>query len=195
MWNRVKEKGIVGSIAHIGYLVVFRIRSLVASFLFRCLGYDGSYSATYGGGNRFFQSHAHHIRWGAHVRFGRHTRIDAGFGGRVTIGDDVLIDDQCFITSQQSIRIGSHVQIAAFSFITDFNHRFDSKKELIVTQGYKTDPVIIEDDVWIGSHVMILPGVKIGKGAVIGAGSVVTHDVLPYTVCAGNPARMIKKRP
>ena len=115
MWNRIKEKGILGSIVHLGYLVVFRIRSLIVSFTYACLGYDGSYSTTYGGGNRFFQSHAHHIRWGTNVRFGRHTRIDAGFGGKVTIGDDVLIDDQCFITSQQSICIGSHVQIDGIS--------------------------------------------------------------------------------
>lgn len=55
-------------------------------------------------------------------------------------------------------------------------------------------PVLIEDDVWIGARVIILPGVKVGKGSVIGAGSVVTKDVMPYTVVGGNPARVLKGR-
>jgi acetyltransferase-like isoleucine patch superfamily enzyme len=54
--------------------------------------------------------------------------------------------------------------------------------------------IAIEDDVWIGANAVILPGVTIGRGAVIGAGSVVTKDVAPYTICAGNPARVMRAR-
>ena len=54
--------------------------------------------------------------------------------------------------------------------------------------------IIIEEDVWIGSNVVVLSGIKIGRGAVIGAGSVVTKDVKPYSVIAGNPARIVKMR-
>lgn len=62
-------------------------------------------------------------------------------------------------------------------------------------QGYtKPRPVVIDDDVWIGSRVTILPGVHIGKGSIIGAAAVVTHDVEPYTIVGGNPAKLIKKR-
>jgi len=62
-------------------------------------------------------------------------------------------------------------------------------------QGWSEDrPVCIEDDVWIGSRVILLPGVRIGKGSIVGAGSVVTRDVEPYAIVAGNPARKIRSR-
>ena len=62
-------------------------------------------------------------------------------------------------------------------------------------QGYKEyPPVRIEDDVWIGARAIILAGITIGKGAIIGAGAVVTKDVSPYAICVGNPARVIKYR-
>ena len=65
----------------------------------------------------------------------------------------------------------------------------------MIDQGFsKTRPITIGDDVWIGSRVIILGGVNVGNGAVIGAGSVVTHDVPPYSVVGGNPARIIKSR-
>jgi maltose O-acetyltransferase len=57
-----------------------------------------------------------------------------------------------------------------------------------------TRPVVIEDDVWIGTRVIILPGVHVGTGSVIGAGSVVTHDVEPYSIVGGNPAKLIRYR-
>ncbi len=148
-----------------------------------------------GGGNIFFFSKARHISIGKNNRFGRDTRCDAGYDGKITIGNDVLIDDHCFITSQNLIEIGNHVQISAYCFITDFNHNFSSRKVPINMQGCSSEPVIIEDDVWIGAHSIILPGVKIGKGSIVGAGTVVTKSVRPYSIVAGNPAKEIKKRP
>jgi maltose O-acetyltransferase len=65
----------------------------------------------------------------------------------------------------------------------------------MVEQGYEgTRPIVIEDDVWIGARVTILGGVNIGTGAVIGAGSVVTKNVPPYAIVAGNPAKLIRYR-
>lgn len=75
------------------------------------------------------------------------------------------------------------------------SHLFEKKDLLIREQGYENPKqVIIEDDVWIGARVIILGGIRIKKGAVIGAGSVVTKDVEPFTVVAGAPARKIKER-
>jgi len=75
------------------------------------------------------------------------------------------------------------------------NHRFDRTDIPMIDQG-NTEPkaVVIEDDVWIAARAIILPGVRIGKGAVIAAGAVVTKDVPPYTVVGGIPARKIKSR-
>lgn len=61
-------------------------------------------------------------------------------------------------------------------------------------QGLSLAPITVEDDVWIGSRVNIMAGVTVGRGSVIGAGAVVTHDVPPYSVCVGCPARVIKNR-
>ena len=62
-------------------------------------------------------------------------------------------------------------------------------------QGYaEAIPVVIEDDVWVGARVIVLPGIRIGKGSVIGAGAIVTKDVPPFSICVGNPARIIRSR-
>jgi acetyltransferase-like isoleucine patch superfamily enzyme len=99
------------------------------------------------------------------------------------------------IHSRSSIKIGQFVGIGANTVIYDHdfhpvNHierRNDSTSSCV-----KTKPITIEDDAWIGANVMILKGVHIGKGAVIGAGSVVTKDIPAFTVWAGNPARFIR---
>ncbi|MCK5579859.1 MAG: acyltransferase [Candidatus Omnitrophica bacterium] len=99
------------------------------------------------------------------------------------------------IYAADSVTIGNHVNIGANTCIydTDF-HSLDFQKR---RQGQGVDeqakPVVIEDDVWIGGHSIILKGVTIGRGAVVGAGSVVTKNIPPFTVWAGNPARLIRE--
>ena len=78
-------------------------------------------------------------------------------------------------------------------FLTE-NHKFNDKHELIRLQGSVGEAVTIEDNVWIGMRCIILPGVRIGAGAIIAAGSIVTKDVDSYCVFGGNPARLIKER-
>lgn len=75
------------------------------------------------------------------------------------------------------------------------NHAFSNLDTPMMYQGYlETKPVYIEDDVWIGGRVIILPGRRIGKGAIVGAGSVVTKDVPDYAIVGGNPAKVLKYR-
>ena len=70
----------------------------------------------------------------------------------------------------------------------------ENPDKLINLQGSAYKNIVVEDDVWIGSRVTILPGVKIGKGSVIAAGAIVTKDVLPYSIMGGIPAKIIKMR-
>jgi acetyltransferase-like isoleucine patch superfamily enzyme len=86
------------------------------------------------------------------------------------------------------------VRIAPYVVINTVDHSFDNTSERIMNQGYTCAKVIIEDDVWIGSHVCINKGVTIGKGCVIGSGSVVTKNIPPYSIAVGVPCCVIKKR-
>ena len=108
-------------------------------------------------------------------------------GSRSFVGRGVEID------CQEKISIGEHVLLAPGCFITDHNHDIAADRR-IDQQRCVSAPVAIEDDVWIGANAVILPGVKIGQGAVVGAGAVVTSDVDSFTVVGGVPARMIAKR-
>ncbi|QOY62012.1 acyltransferase [Lysobacter sp. H21R4] len=93
------------------------------------------------------------------------------------------------------VRIGDYVLMAPEVIIFSRNHSFMDRDVRICDQGYGPElPVEICDDVWIGARAIILPGLVIGKGAVVGAGSVVTKSVAPYSVVAGNPAKTVKMR-
>lgn len=189
----IREKGLLETFVHILKVVFNKLYSLSKICWLRLRSYDICYSVKLGGNNDFFQSTKHAISIRDRVRLGKGTRIHSGFGGKIHIGENVLLDDYCYVSDQKSIKIGNNVTIAAFCYITDFNHRFGEKDKSVLEQGYDRKPVVIEDSVWLGTHVIILPGVTIGKGAVIGAGSVVTKDVSPYTVNVGNPATVVKK--
>lgn len=137
--------------------------------------------------------------FGRNFTTGQYCRIEAGSRHdrktkRLIIGHDVQINDSCHIAAMESIKIGNNVLIASQVFITDHDHGGISKAELMVApkdRSLVTSPVVIEDNVWIGEKVVILKGVHIGEGAVIGAGAIVTHDIPPYSVAVGIPARVI----
>lgn len=113
----------------------------------------------------------------------------------IYIGDNVFINRGAFfMASGEKITIGNNVLIGPYTMFNTSSHLFKSKDIIIDEQGHKYGEIIIEDDVWIGGHVCILLGVKIGKGSVIAAGAVVTKSVEPYTVVGGIPAKEIKKR-
>jgi acetyltransferase-like isoleucine patch superfamily enzyme len=75
------------------------------------------------------------------------------------------------------------------------NHHYDDRSRPVTEQGWREQPVTVGPRTWIGMAACILPGVTIGEGAIVGAGAVVTKDVEPWVIAAGNPARTIKERP
>ena len=120
-------------------------------------------------------------------------RNNAFFHRDLKIGDNSSLGINCII--YEGVTIGNNVMMAPEVFIYTRSHKFDRTDIPMKEQGVSSlKPVIIGNDVWIGSRVTILPGVNIGDGAVIGASSVVVKDVEPYTVVAGNPAKIIKRR-
>ncbi len=113
---------------------------------------------------------------------------------RLYIENNVAMNNDVWINASGNVHIGNNVIIGPRVIIHSANHKYDDPSIPIQKQGHIFERVVIEDDVWIGAGAIILPGVKIGRGSVIAAGSVVTKDVPPYTIVAGVPARKIKDR-
>ena len=100
--------------------------------------------------------------------------LDSCNGGRIEIGNDVLIGPYCVLRSA--------------------DHVFSDPSKPIKSQGHAPGTIVIEDDCWLGSHVVVTSNVTIGKGSVIGAHSVVTHDIPPYSIAMGVPAAVKRSR-
>jgi acetyltransferase-like isoleucine patch superfamily enzyme len=153
-----------------------------------------------------FHSSGHKCSLGKSVRFLGQPQIHLGstvtirsyniIAGRgiLKIGDNTVINESGSIACTKYVEIGKNCMLAPRVYILDVDHEFDSISEPIAEQGYKSSPVIIEDDVWIGTQAVVLRGINIGRGAVIGANCVVTHDVPPYAIVGGVPGRVIKTR-
>lgn len=117
----------------------------------------------------------------------------AYFSARVSLGDFSGIGVNAKIHGTCSI--GSHVMMGEDCTIITRNHKHDRTDIPMMHQGFEEErPVVIGNDVWIGDKVTILPGIHIGDGCIVGAGAVVTHDIPPYSIAAGVPARVIKTR-
>jgi maltose O-acetyltransferase len=134
---------------------------------------------------------------GLFKRSGRRINIEKGAyfgdGSDIEIGNDSGIGVNCEVYGPA--RIGSGVMMGPHVIVLTLNHRFDRCDIPMYRQGHaEASPVTISDDVWIGTRVIILPGVTIGRGAIIGAGAVVTKDVPEYAIVGGNPARVIRYR-
>lgn len=144
----------------------------------------------------------------ANVRVGRRVHIGAGTTlwapKRLTVGDDTYIGKRCTIECDGSIGAGvliaNHVGI-----VGRFDHDFSQVGTMVRMAPWIGEAdfspdlraksrVVIGDDVWLGYGVLVLSGITVGRGAVVAAGSVVTHDVEPYSIVAGNPARHVKWR-
>lgn len=142
------------------------------------------------------------IDFGTKLTTGKYCRLEAiqtlSKGKKIIFGNDVIINDMVHIAAIESIKIGNNVLVGSKVFITDHNHgqyglNGDSPEIIPNQRPIVSRPVVIEDNVWIGEFVSILPGVKIGKGSVIGTMSVVTKDIPPFSIAVGSPAKVIKR--
>ena len=127
------------------------------------------------------------------ARIGKGVRIHGGARvwqpWRLAIGENSWIDGGVLLYCVDDIKIGANTVISEGAFICTASH--DIGSEIF---NLETSPIEIGDAAWVCSRTIVLPGVKIGEGAVVAAGSVVTKDVQPWTVVAGNPAKGIGKR-
>lgn len=128
-------------------------------------------------------------------KIGKNVNIETGaiFNPNITIGDNSGIGVRCELVG--SVDIGKNVMMGPEVIFYTQNHQFKDKNKSIISQGYdKEKKITVEDDVWIGRRVIILPGVTLKKGTVVGAGSIVTKTYPEYSVIAGNPAKIIGTR-
>jgi acetyltransferase-like isoleucine patch superfamily enzyme len=133
------------------------------------------------------------------IRIGDHSTVHesvliAANRGQVTIGRYSWVGPFCLVYGNGEVSIGDNVLIAAHTSINTVSHHFERCDIPINDQGIYCDPVTIEDDSWIGMNAVILQGVTIGQGAIVGAGAVVTHDVPPWSIVMGVPARIVSQR-
>lgn len=117
---------------------------------------------------------------------------EAGVG--LKVGNNSSIGPYAYIGCSGYIEIGDNVMMSPRVSIYSENHNFSESTLPMIEQGVTRSFVKIEDDCWLAANSVILAGVTVGKGSVVAAGSIVTKDVPPYSIVAGNPARIIKSR-
>ena len=114
-------------------------------------------------------------------------------GNKLIIRSGTYVNRYTIFDAHQQLEVGRDCMIGANCYITDANHGTASGAS-VKSQPMRTAPVIIEDEVWLGSNVVVLSGVRIGRGAVIGAGSVVVTDIPSNAIAVGVPARVLRMR-
>jgi len=119
--------------------------------------------------------------------------ITAPGTARVRIGEGTFLNRNVMVASQQLVEIGAHCMLANGCFVSDASHRFDDLERPVTWQGFESKgPTRIRDNCWLGVGVVVTSGVTIGERCVIGANSVVTRDIPPYSIAAGAPARVLR---
>lgn len=158
---------------------------------------------------------ASRISVGDDARIEHYVTLSAGVGGRIVIGarcelrpfaqleadqgfieigDSCSLNQFCVLNGLGGLTLGNGVRMAAHTVVLSSTHRIDDPGAPIHAQGMEPLRTIIGDDVWIGAHVVILGGIRIGAHSVIGAGAVVRDDIPEYAIAAGVPARVIRTR-
>ena len=120
---------------------------------------------------------------------------DIGAPHNLTIGDNSGIGLGCYLSCLDEVSIGSRVLMGPGVMIFTSNHVWNERERTYFRQGESLAPVVIKDDAWIGARSIILPGVTIGKGCTVAAGSVVTRSTADYSTVAGVPAVQIHIKP
>jgi maltose O-acetyltransferase len=130
-----------------------------------------------------------HVGRGANIEHG----AEFGSGRGIRLGNRSGLGVNCRVGGP--LILGDNVMMAPGVIILTINHRFDDLQVPMIDQGFlPTREVVVEDDVWIGTNAIILPGCRLGRGSIIAAGAVVTKDVPPLAIVGGNPARVIRTR-
>jgi acetyltransferase-like isoleucine patch superfamily enzyme len=150
------------------------------------------------------------VRWPVHgnvlealldgrLEIGPHTVLEpdvwltAPGAARIRIGGGTFLNIGVMVAALDLVEIGEHCMFANGCFISDGSHRFDDPHKPVPWQGFTTKgPTRIGDNVWCGAHAVITSGVRIGERSVIGANSVVTADIPPFSIAAGAPARVLR---
>jgi len=113
---------------------------------------------------------------------------------RIALGNNVGINRYCILQGQYGIEIGNGVLIGPYTMLESAGHNFMDRERTIISQGSSGGRIVVGDDVWVGARAVILHGVTLGKGFVVGAGSIVNKDVDPFLIVAGSPAKPIGER-
>lgn len=129
-----------------------------------------------------------------HVRIDRGVRLLSANKSTVKIGEKSRVSLYTVMNGGDDITIGKKVLISGFVYLQTSMHKFSDPKKPIQEQGYFHGPIILEDDVWLGAHVTVMPEVKICKGSIVGSNAVVTKTINSYKVFGGIPAKELKIR-
>lgn len=114
-------------------------------------------------------------------------------GVALSIGDGTSIAGNCVLSAASSVRLGRRVLVARGVYVSDHIHAYDDPTRAVLDQGVaRVEPVEICDGAWLGQNVVVCPGTRVGRGAVVGANSVVLEDVPDYAVAVGAPARVVR---
>jgi len=146
--------------------------------------YQGSYLSTKG--NRIT------LKKEASLDHGVDMRAYSGFDGFLEVGERTYLGPYVCLAGPGKIQIGNDCMIASHSSLYANNHKYEAVGIPIRDQGFTCKGIVIGDNCWLGSGTRVLDGVTIGTGCVIGAGAVITHDIPPYSVAVGVPAKVVK---
>ena len=139
--------------------------------------------------------HPENISLGRNVYVGHQAILKGYYKNEMLIGDQTWIGQQCFFHAAGGITIGAQVGIGPGVKILTSVHAEHGRDAAVLFSPIEFSPVVIEDHADLGINSVILPGVRIGRGAVIGAGAVVAESIPAYAVAAGVPARVLRFRP